>query len=52
MQEGLDSELEHEMEQYVVPEGGVSSPQGNKKVREASSVQGVQHTQAELGIVM
>jgi hypothetical protein len=45
MQQGLEPEPEHEIEQEVVPEGGVSSPQGKNKVREESSVQGVQCTQ-------
>jgi hypothetical protein len=45
-------EPEHETKQVVVPEGGVSSPQGKNKVRAESSAQGVQCTQEELDIVM
>jgi hypothetical protein len=47
-QQGLELESEKEIEKV----GGVLSPQGKKKLRAESSMQGVQCTHAKLSIVM
>jgi hypothetical protein len=44
MQQGLELEPDHEMEQEAILEGGVSYPQWKMKIREERSAQGIQHT--------
>jgi hypothetical protein len=52
LEQGPKPEEYHETKLEDIAAVGVSSPQGKKKAREESSVQGIKRTQAELAIVI